>query len=348
MAPSAFPRRHKPRSSATSVAWRRLALAASIVVLGSSCDKAKELAASATDAVGKPKAAEPAAADRLDLSSKPDILFEIFGEKDDPRMIPIASIVHHELRPIVLTSSGWKQFDALYARSGATYPIYRGGVRVGTARVKQGMWEKEGAPLYSLPNCARLIPLSAVAVTGDVGTGFTVELLASTASLARRAKPTLPASAQQTKTAREMGIRLGLAAGIPQNELDALQFRAAALPTGAASGPTLLVSFIDPHAEEKVAANASTANVFVLADQDPSGTYQPSFSHIAHGPASKAEFRRFIDRLDVAGDEKDEIILEGWQYGGDTFLSVLSFVNDKWSELYRARASWCLDAKEGE
>jgi hypothetical protein len=41
----------------------------------------------------------------------------------------------------------------------------------------------------------------------------------------------------------------------------------------------------------------------------------------------------------------DEIILEGWTYGGDTFLTVLGWKNGKWSEVYRARSNWCLDER---
>ena len=39
----------------------------------------------------------------------------------------------------------------------------------------------------------------------------------------------------------------------------------------------------------------------------------------------------------------DEILLEGWQFGGDTFLTVLGWKNGKWGEVYRARSNWCLD-----
>ena len=45
----------------------------------------------------------------------------------------------------------------------------------------------------------------------------------------------------------------------------------------------------------------------------------------------------------MTGDGVDEILLEGWQFGGDTFLTVLGWKNGKWGEVYRARSNWCLD-----
>ncbi|GAC1515001.1 MAG: hypothetical protein NVS1B4_04130 [Gemmatimonadaceae bacterium] len=322
-------------------------LFATILAVTVGCDKAKELAGAARSATasGSPAQTEPAIEDRLDLSKRPDVLFQVFGERDDPRMLPVGVIVGGRLRPIVLTASGWKQFDAMYGRSGTTYALYRGGVRTGAVRVKQGMWEKEGTPLYSLPNCSVLTPLSAVTIEGNAGSGFTVEAFASSATLAARSKPSAPASPRETSIARDIASRLALAAGIPQATLDSLDFRAAALSTGAGTAPTLLASYIDQHAEEKVAANGATAHVLVIADRDASGEYQATFSHVVNGPASGAEFRRLVDRLDIAGDGVDQIVLEAWQYGGDTFLIALAFVGGKWGEVFRGRASWCLDAR---
>ncbi|GAC1652408.1 MAG: hypothetical protein NVS4B3_14540 [Gemmatimonadaceae bacterium] len=318
-----------------------------MLAAAAACDKAKELAGAAGSATdrGGAAAAEPALEDRLDLSKRPDILFQIFGERDDPRMIPIAAIIGGRLRPIVLSASGWKQFDAMYTRSGMSYTLYRGGTRQGTVHVKQGMYEREGAPLYSLPNCSVLTPLSAVTIDGNVGNGFTVEAFASTARLAPRATASPPITPQETRIARDIAARLALAAGIGQATLDSLNFRAVALPTHAGATPTLLASYIDPHAEEKVAGNRSTAHVFVIADRDDAGVYQPTFTHVVNGPASGAEFRRFVDRLDIEGDGVDEVVLEAWQYGGDTYLMTLASVGGKWGEVYRARSSWCLDAK---
>ena len=42
------------------------------------------------------------------------------------------------------------------------------------------------------------------------------------------------------------------------------------------------------------------------------------------------------------GDGVDEIVLEGWQFAGETFVSVLGYANGEWSEVFRGRSSWCL------
>ena len=81
--------------------------------------------------------------------------------------------------------------------------------------------------------------------------------------------------------------------------------------------------------------------MFALADDAGNG-YQPTFRHTASGMVGSAEFRRYIDHLDLNGDGVDEIVLEGWQFAGETFVSVLGYSNGEWSEVFRGRASWCL------
>ena len=61
------------------------------------------------------------------------------------------------------------------------------------------------------------------------------------------------------------------------------------------------------------------------------------------GDAATGDFQRFVDHLDLAGDGTTELALEGWKFGGDTFLMFLQYKNGAWSELYRGRSNWCLD-----
>lgn len=322
----------------------RRALLASILILATACDKARELAIGA-DAQSAPRGEDVVAAAPLDLSRKPNILFQVFGEKDDPRMIPVAAIENGSLQLIGLTAAGWKQFDALYDRSGTSYFVFRDGRQVGTARVTQGMWEKPGAPLYTLPNCQLLTPLAAVSLEGSVDAGYTVELLASSAQLSAppHGRP-LPA-AETERIAREVAYPIAQAAGISRAALDSLDFRGVSIPTGATGSPTVVATFIDPHVDDQSGADAShTAHVFVIADADASGAYHATFSHAQNGALGKAEFRRYMDHLDINGDGVDELFLAGWHYGGDTFLSVLGYRNGKWGEIFRGRSSWCLDA----
>jgi hypothetical protein len=321
---------------------QRLATLATILIAATACDKAKELANAATSAGGA-QAAEPLPAERLDLSRKPDILFQVFGEKDDPRMIPVAALVARTIKPIVLTGSGWRQFDALYQRSGSTYAVYRDGRRVGAARVKQGMWEVPDQPLYSLPSCEQLTPLASVATSGDIGNGFTVELFASSARLAAAHGKGM-APAQASATARAVGRSVAAANEISAEALDSLDFRGLAISTGATTEPTIISSYMPSNAEERANSDGTTTHLFAIADRTAAG-YETTYMHAVKGAAASAEYRRYVDHLDLTGDGVDEILLEGWQYGGDTQLLVLGFHGGRWTEVFRGRPNWCLDGK---
>lgn len=316
----------------------RHAVLATILMVTVGCDKAKELAGGA-----RAQAAVPAS-EQLDLSRKPEILFQVFGERDDPRMIPIATIDAGRLKPIHLSAAGWKQFDAMYMRAGMSYPLFRDGRPAGTVEVRQGMWEK-ASPLYSLPRCELLTPLSAVTMDGSLRTGYTVEYLASTATLGSAPAGKPFSSAQAEAAARALGAAVAVDAGITRRTLDSLDFRAVSIMTGTTDAPTIVASYVDPGAEMASAAEGQTAHVFVIGDRDAAGGYQASFTHTVNGPISKAEYRRFVDHLDIDSDGTDEIVLEGWEYGGETFLSVLAYDDGRWRESYRARSSWCLDGR---
>ena len=45
----------------------------------------------------------------------------------------IAAIIDGTLKPIELTASGWREFDAMYTRSNKSYPLYRDGIAIGCA-----------------------------------------------------------------------------------------------------------------------------------------------------------------------------------------------------------------------
>ena len=321
----------------------RLAILATILIVATGCDKAKEIASAATSGRGA-QAAEPPAAEQLDLSRKPNILFQIFGEKDDPRMIPIAVLKGGTVKQISLSASGWRQFDALYQRNGSSYHIYRDGRLVGTARVKQGMWEVPDQPLYSLPSCQQLTPLSSVVAEGNVSPGFTVELFATAARIGSARGKSYTAS-QASTTARAVARSVAAANDIAPATLDSLDFRGVAIVTGATAEPTIIASYIASNAEERANSDGTTTHIFAIADRTAAG-FEPSYLHAVNGPAASAEYRRYVDHLDLTGDGVDEIILEGWQYGGDTQVLVLGYRGGRWTEIFRGRPNWCLDGKQ--
>jgi hypothetical protein len=282
------------------------------------------------------------AGQELDLKKHPTILFEVFGERDDPRMIPVASIDGGKLRPLRLSPAGWKTFDRIYNRPGVSYTLYQDGHPVGQATVKQGMWSRPESPIYTLPNCQNLIPLAAVSIDSKVNAGITVEFLATTASLssAKGGTPLAPTAA--ATLARDVGARVAAGAHIPRTRLDSLDFHAVAITTGATTAPTLVVSYIDPNAEEAAAHGDETSYLFAIADKS-GADYTPSFSQSVNGSAARAQYRRYVDHLDIDGNGVDEIVLEGWQYGGDSYPMIMRYKAGRWVEVYRGTASWCLD-----
>ena len=275
---------------------------------------------------------------RLDLTKRPDIVFQLFGERDDARMVPVAAIIDGALKPIELTASGWREFDAMYTRSNRTYSLYRDGVQIGDVRVRRGMWERRDEPLYSLPGCRLVTPLAAVSLETDARLSFTVEALAVTSGLAPQSRPVpKPVKGLDTR-ARRIALEVAKSVGIDSSSLSPSAFHFVAINTGATKAPTLVASYLDPESSDR---NGSTSHVLAFADEI-GGSYAPTFKHTASGSVGSAEFRRYIDHLDLNGDGVDEIVLEGWQFAGETFVSVLSYSNGEWRETFRGRSSWCL------
>jgi hypothetical protein len=47
--------------------------------------------------------------------------------------------------------------------------------------------------------------------------------------------------------------------------------------------------------------------------------------------------------VDLTGDGVDEIVLEGWRAGGDTYLVVMKYDAGRWHEVARGDNTWCAD-----
>jgi hypothetical protein len=313
---------------------KRFALIATILVAAAGCDKTKALLGLARP----PEPDGPPPEARLDLTKRPNVLFQLFGERDDPRMVPVAAIVDGVLKPIELTASGWREFDAMYTRSNKSYPFYLDGAEIGQVHVRRGMWERADEPLYTLPGCKLVTPLSAVSLETQSRLSFTVEALAATAGIVVRPKAPVKGAKGLDVRARQLALDVARGSGIDSTALRPSAFHFTAINTGATNAPTLVASFLDPESSDR---NGSTAHVLALADDAGNG-YQPTFRHTASGVVGTAEFRRYIDHLDINGDGIDEIVLEGWRFAGETFISVLGYANGQWSEVFRGRSSWCL------
>jgi len=322
--------------SSISRAWPALALCLLAPLQGCGGKSKKALAADAIAPDGAPA---------LDLASRPQLLFQVFGDRDNQRMVPLAAVVKGAIKPIGLTPSGWRTLDSLYFSPGAKYPVYNDGVAVGEVVVTRGMWTNGGKTLYPLQGCSALRPLAAVTITlKPARTDPFAELVASSTPLAQRGpfKGKLPSESDVAGMGREFGRGIARTARIPASELDSLDFHARLLITGAASDPTLLVSFIDPKAGDLAPGTGHTTHLFALGEKT-GAAYEPTYRHSVSGDGKSVEFQRIIDHLDVSGSGVDDLILEAWRYGSENDVVVLSFRAGRWRETVRAKQSYCLD-----
>ncbi|MGH7654773.1 MAG: hypothetical protein ACREN6_08925 [Gemmatimonadaceae bacterium] len=280
----------------------------------------------------------PTGAPALNLAADPQILFQVFGDRDSPHMMPIAAVVNGAIKPIGLTLAGWKALDAKFMAPGTTYPFYAEGGNPGELTVQRDT-------AYSLPGCTSLKPMSVVQLTfKQPRSDPTVEFLASSGPIAppRAAPAKMMSSADIVKIARAIGHEAGKRAHLSPAEMDSLDFNARMVQTGASNAPTLVISFIDPNAGE-AKSGGWTGHLFALADSGANG-YEATYVHVVKGNSKTVEFQRLVNHVDFNGDGADEIIVEAWRYAADNDLVVLGFKNGKWSEQTRVKQTWCLDA----
>lgn len=305
---------------------RTTALIIGIVVCAVGCDKAASKKVPVVQA-------------SINLDAHPDIVFHVFGERQAPRMMPLAAIQGNQIVEITLPPEGWRRLDADYMKAATTYPVFADGGQSGTVTVDRGMWTD--APAYALPGCVNPTPMAQVTLH-DTSTGNTIEAFATTrAAVAHpHGKPLSRDSVRFI--AKHIGYQVGRGVGLDSTDLDALDFRAVAIETHAHARPTIVVSFIDPRGGDDRAGGGKTADVLAIADDDSSG-YKVSFSHAFNGGAASAEYRSYLDHLDLTGDGTDEILIEGWRQGEQTAPRILAWRNGTWREIFVGRSSWCLD-----
>ena len=292
-----------------------------------------------TVAIGCDKHAEGETApvrQQTSLAGKPTMLFLLFGDHNDPRLLPVATIGHGHVTPITLDADGWRKFDGLYFKTGSRMAVYRHGGALGDAVIRRGMWDGD-QPLYKLPGCRALRPLAAATLAAAPTDVVTLELLGTSDPLP--APPAHPdVASAMLDSAREVMGRVAGREGLTASERADLEQTVTAFYTGATTQPTLVGSY----SERGGGSGPGARHVFMLADVGTAGRYEPTFVHTAKD--SVPEFRRLIDHADLTGDGVDEIVLEGWRSGGDTYLVVMKFAGGRWTEIARGATSWCADA----
>ena len=297
-------------------------LVASILSLAAGCDKR---------AANPPRG--PA---QTSLVNKPRALFFVFGDRSDPRVLPVATLHEGKITPIRLDGNGWRNFDRLYFATDSKLPLYEDGVQLGDAVIRRGMWDGND-PLYTLPGCKSLRPLAAATLTGTLSPAVPLELLATSAPLVTpgmRSAPTRAdsdsASAFVTRIAQHEGFTTAA-----RGELDEV---VKVLPVGATTHPTIVGSYM----ERGSGVTGKPRHLFVVGDwSDTTKSYVQSYTHVPGDTAR--EFRRLVDHADLTGDGVDELVLEGWKNGGESYLIFLRYQLGHWREVARGATSWCAD-----
>ena len=298
---------------------------------------AAALATILTATAGCDKQAETAeVVHRTNLANRPNVVFLLFGDRSDPRLLPVATTIDGQVDPVSLDPQGWHEFDHLYFRPGTEISLYRDGRPDGDAVIRRGMWDATGA-LYTLPRCRALKPLAAVKPRPADASDVMLERIATSGRLATGPEHA-PIPATALDSARAVALRVAQREGITRNARAGLDLAVFAIHTGATKNPTLVASYM----ERGGGIQGRPRHLFILADSADGG-YAPSFVHSADD--SIPEFRRFIDHADITGDGVDELLLEGWANGGDSFLLFMRYTNGRWREMARGETSWCADKR---
>jgi hypothetical protein len=274
---------------------------------------------------------------QTDIGRKPNVVFLLFGDRGDPRLLPVATSIQGRVTPVTLDANGWRDFDHLYFRPGTPLSIYRDGKPDGEATIRRGMWNDSG-PLYKLPRCRSPKPLAALAPRPSETQEVMLERIATSEPLAAPGmRAPIPPSVLDT--ARAIANHVAQQEGLTKNARAELDLAVSAIATGATNAPTLVASYM----ERGGGIHGHPRHLFLLADSTAHG-YTATFVHVAGD--SLPEFRRLIDHADITGDGVDELLLEGWANGGQSFLLFLHFVDGKWVEMARGETSWCADPKK--
>lgn len=299
----------------------RAVCVASILALASACDK---------------QPAGEADVPMTSLANKPKTLLLLFGEATDPRVLPIATLTDGRIKPIALDAQGWRNFDSLYFTAGSRFPVYHSGKSSGDAVIRRGMWQG-GDALYKLPGCTSPRPLGAVTLDPGHPATPVLESLATSDALAP-APPRAELTAADADSAKALSTRIGQREGLTNAARGELDEVVNALATGATQRPTLLGTWM----ERGSGLNGVPRHVFLLGDyDDASKSYVQSYVHVPRDTVR--EFQRYIDHADLTGDGTDEIVIESWRNGGDSYLVFLQFNGGRWRPVARGATSWCAD-----
>lgn len=315
---------------------RRPVIIASILALLTACDKPQQPAPNDTPSVPL-----------TEISASSSIFFQVYGAREEPRIVPFAIVENGALRPITLDAGGWESLDSAFFPVGGRLSLYRDGVANGDIEIVRGMWSSSDGALYSLPGCRLVVPQAQGKLGPRVTAEASIEFLASTTPLKQKTDArAMPKDA--ITPGRTIANAVASAAEVGPEEVSHLEFIGRWLRTGAGpEGRTLLATFIDPEAGDAGPGAGHTVSLLALAE-DAGGAFATSYQHVSQGEARSVEFRRLVNHADLDGDGIDEILLEAWRYAATPEVVVLKYAGGKWTESFRVSENWCLDTKKGD
>jgi hypothetical protein len=302
----------------------------SILALAAGCDKAKQ-------EPGEDRPPPPS----FDVSTKPPLVFQAFGNTDSTRLVPIAVIVDGAVTPIVLPEADWRRLDSMYFQAGTEYAVYRDGQPAGAVTVTRRMWEPDSEPLYALPGCREVRPMAAVKLAARVPLDPAFEFL-SLSTPVKRSAAAAGAVRDLSAAVRAVALRALRAEGLDSADLDTASFSARAIHLAGGARATLVANQVDANAGDAGPGAGHTTHFLVLGDDLDGKGYQVTYSHLESGEARVVEFQRLLDHLDLTGDGTDEVFVESWRYAGTNDLVVLARGNGRWREMLRVQQQWCL------
>ncbi|MBX9928657.1 MAG: hypothetical protein K2X99_07050 [Gemmatimonadaceae bacterium] len=291
-------------------------------------------------ACGRGDDAVPAPTPTVDVAQHPPLLFQVFGDATDPRVVPVATIAGGKLDRIIVPVSALHALDSAYFSAGTRYPIFRDGMSAGMLTIRRPMWLPDSEPLYTLPGCKDVMPMGAATLDATVPIESAVEFLATSAPPASRAPVTLPSAAEALRRGRALALEAAKAEGLEAVDLDSLFFYAKWIATRPGKPASLYAVFLDQNGGDIGAGQGHSSSVMVIADDTGAG-YQLTYRSIHSGEVKSVEYRRLLNQLDVDGDGIDELVAEAWRFGSSSDLVILGWRTGAWRELLRVPQRWC-------
>jgi hypothetical protein len=278
--------------------------------------------------------------DSLLLASNPEVLFRVVPDAGGALVVPIGTIGAQGIRPLKLSSRGWRRVDASFMHAGKTLTPYGENRAQTEMRMFRGMWQPGVAALDSL-NCPVVVPMGRSLLTGSVDTR-----LPPFATNGKRPPLKYGPTLDQAEIARALANVATLvapAAGVGASQLPRYERRVHQIPTGINGGSSLLVEYNDrtPLPDSVRSYGERPRQLIVILDKGTYG-YRPTYTFSTVGNRGTAPRVEFLDYLDVDNDGVPEIFFGLSQRElAPLFTTALRFENDAWREVFRFTGNRC-------